>query len=76
MLKKGEQVIAKDEPVPGVVVSTVLLGIDHSFGEAVPILFETMIFGGDHDDYQRRYHTRAEAEAGHQEAVALARGSP
>jgi hypothetical protein len=28
-----------------------------------------MIFGGEHDQYQRRYATRAEAEAGHAEAV-------
>lgn len=57
-------------------VSTVFLGIDHHFGRAtlehVPVLFETMIFGGPHDEYQERYETWDEAEAGHARAVALA----
>lgn len=56
----------------GVRVSTVFLGIDQSFGGKTPILFETMIFGGKHDEYQERYATWAEAEVGHQEAVKLA----
>ena len=50
----------------GMTVSTVFLSIDHNYGGGgQPILYETMIFGGDHSDYQRRYHTWAEAEAGH-----------
>lgn len=57
-------------------VSTVFLGLDHSFSclgpemERIPILFETMVFGGPLDEYQERYATRAEAEAGHAAAVA------
>lgn len=53
-------------------ISTVFLGIDHScFGP--PQLFETMIFGLSADEeYMRRYATRAEAEAGHAEAVRYA----
>lgn len=42
-------------------VSTVFLGLDHSFGsfgECKPVLFETMIFGGEHDQYQEG-HKRA-----------------
>ena len=54
-------------------VSTVFLGIDHSFDGGVPILFGTMIFGGEHDEYQERYATWEEAEVGHQRAVKLAR---
>lgn len=53
-------------------VSTVFLGLDHSFGHGPPLLFETMIFGGPHDQYQERYPTRDEAVAGHQRAVELA----
>ena len=58
-------------------VSTVFLGIDHEFRPNGPgVWYETMIFGGDrHDGYQRRYRTRAEAEAGHEAAVRLVRGS-
>jgi hypothetical protein len=53
-------------------VSTVFLGLDHSFGGGTPMLFETMIFGGEHDQYQERYATWEEAEAGHSQAVKLA----
>ena len=35
-----------------VLISTVFLGIDHSFGGGTPILFETMIFGGKYNEYQ------------------------
>lgn len=52
-------------------VSTVFLGLDHSFGNGKPLLFETMIFGGDHDEYQERYSTWDEAEAGHRKACEL-----
>lgn len=53
-------------------ISTVFLGIDYSFGFGDPLLFETMIFGPDGDEYQERYCTYEEAEAGHKEAVELA----
>jgi len=53
-------------------VSSVFLGIDHSFGSGPPLIFETMIFGGRHDQYQARYSTRLEAERGHAAAVKLA----
>lgn len=55
-------------------VSTVFLGIDHSFFSGPPVLFETMIFGGENDQYQERYHTLEEAMVGHEKAVALAKG--
>jgi hypothetical protein len=54
-------------------VSTVFLTIDHNWAGGPPILFETMIFGGPHDESQWRYHTRAEAEAGHARVVAALR---
>jgi hypothetical protein len=47
-------------------ISTVFLGIDHSHGGSVPILFETMVFGGEFDQYQERYSTIEEAIEGHQ----------
>lgn len=52
-------------------VSTVFLGLDYGFGSAVPVLFETMIFGGRHNHWTTRYATREEALAGHNRAVAL-----
>ncbi len=55
-------------------ISTVFLGLDHSFSlkkKVKPILFETMIFGGDYNSYQRRYSTWKQAEAGHKAALKL-----
>ena len=52
-------------------VSTVFLGINHNFGGGKPLLFETMIFGGTHDEYQERYTTLEESMRGHEHAVAL-----
>lgn len=48
-------------------VSTVWLGIDHSFDDGSPLIFETMVFGGrDWGDLDcARYSTFAEAYAGH-----------
>ena len=67
---KGDKIIGKDQ-FNGVSVSTVFLGMDHSFGGGTPVLFETMIFGGEHDQYQERYCTWDEAEKGHQIACDL-----
>jgi hypothetical protein len=49
----------------GIKVSTVFLGIDHSFGDGPPLLFETMIFGGEDDQTCWRFSTWEEAEAHH-----------
>ena len=66
--------VAYTELANDVRISTVFLGLDHSFGNGKPLLFETMIFGGEHDDYCERYSTWGEAEVGHLEAIKLARG--
>jgi len=51
-------------------VSTVFLGMDHSFGGSTPILFETMVFGSKkYEGYEKRYSTWHEAEIGHQTAI-------
>lgn len=69
--ENGKQRIVAKTKVGDVSVSTVFLGIDHSFDGGRPLLFETMIFGGEHDQYQDRYSTYEEAEEGHKKAVAL-----
>ncbi len=66
--------VAQTELPNGVRVSTVFLGLDHNFGGGEPILFETMIFGGEHDGCQERYFTWEEAEVGHKQALAKAEG--
>lgn len=57
--------------VDEVLVSTVFLGIDHAFNGGEPVLFETMIFGGIHDQYQMRYTSLLLAEQGHVLAVCM-----
>lgn len=59
--------------VGGTRISTVFLGLDHSFGNGPPLLFETMIFGPEDSDYQTRCSTWAEAERQHAEAVEIAK---
>lgn len=62
--------------IDNIKISTVFLGWDHSFmEESTPILFETMIFGGEYDEFQRRYTTYNEALQGHTEAVEMVKQS-
>lgn len=49
----------------GVRISTVFLGLDHSWDDGPPVLFESMVFGGPLDGEMRRYTSRADADAGH-----------
>lgn len=51
-----------------VCVSTVFIGLDHSFGEGPPLLFETMVFGP-YGDQTHRYSTWEEAEVGHKKVT-------
>lgn len=63
------------EYVGGQLVSTVFLSLDHSFGAVgPPLLYETMILGGEHDGYQTRCATRDEALKMHAKALQVARG--
>jgi len=64
--------VARDE-IGEVAISTVLLGLDHSYGIGPPLIFETMIFGAELDQEQWRYATKAEALEGHARAVELVR---
>jgi hypothetical protein len=74
-IENPENKIVKQTMVGDVKVSTVFLGLDHNFGGGgKPILFESMIFGGPHDQDQHRYHTWDEAERGHEELVAKVKG--
>lgn len=68
------RVVASTE-VGDATVSTVWLGLDHGMGRGPgPVIFETMVFGGEHDLETWRYTTLADAEAGHDEVVALLKG--
>lgn len=65
--------VAKDK-IKSVRISTVFLGLDHCYTNGQPILFETMVFGGKHDQWQDRYSTWEEAEIGHKKAVQMVKG--
>ena len=66
----GEWRVGEDE-IGEVSVSTVWLGLDHSFGNGPPLIFETMIFGGEHDGEEWRYSTKEQALLGHAAALEL-----
>jgi hypothetical protein len=64
----------RDDLPNGVSISTVFIGIDHNpWDRGPPVLWETKIFGGPHDQYQKRYTSSADAFKGHDAAVALAK---
>jgi hypothetical protein len=61
-------------------VSTVFLGIDHQWGDGLPLLWETMVFDDSRAGMDKRldvdchrYSSRADALAGHQTTVQLVR---
>lgn len=63
-----------DTQVDDIRISTVFLGLDHSFVDnAVPILFETMLFGGPIDQDCNRYEDIESAESGHETAISCAK---
>lgn len=65
----ADRTVAKTTLPDGTLISTVFLGIDHSFGVGkVPIIFETMVFASGenrNDNDCERYATWEQAEAGH-----------
>lgn len=72
-LETADRRVARTVVYADVTVSTVFLGLDHQYGNGPPLLFETMIFGGPHDQEQDRYATWEDAERGHETMVGLAR---
>ena len=68
----AERQVAQDT-IGDVRVSTVFIGLDHSFGSGPPLLWESMIFGGPLDGHMDRYTSRAAAIDGHQAMVAEVR---
>jgi hypothetical protein len=64
-----------DTAIGDVRVSTIFLGLDHAHGYGPPMLFETMIFGGQYNDYYERCSTWEQAEAQHAAAISLVRST-
>lgn len=67
---KDNRILQQDH-IGGIFISTIFLGLDHSFGVGPPILWETMIFRGKDVQWMRRYRTRAQAVRGHKKAVKM-----
>lgn len=65
----------KQEFVNKIYISTVFLGLDHSYGGTIPLLWETMIFEGTFDGYQERYTSYEEALTGHEFAVQMVKNN-
>jgi hypothetical protein len=55
-----------------ITVSTIFIGLYYGDSDESPPIFETMIFGGEHDQYQVRTSSWAEAEAAHLKACRMA----
>ena len=68
-----KRIVKQENLTKKIRVSTVFLGLDHAWNGATPLLWETMIFGGKHDDYQERYTSYEDAVEGHKRAVKLAK---
>ena len=72
---KHDRKIERDT-VDGVNISTVFMGIDHSFcDKGPPLLFETMVFGGKYDQNCIRTSTLKEAKQCHSDAVEFIKNS-
>jgi hypothetical protein len=57
-------------------ISTIFLGMNHNFlSNGPPLLFETMIFGGEFDSCQWRYATIKQARRGHRRCVRMVKES-
>lgn len=58
----------------GVQVSTVFLGLDHQFNDGPPLLFETLVFDGDHDGWCERSSTWDQAVETHKQVCRMVWG--
>jgi hypothetical protein len=65
----ADRQVALDVFAQGHRVSTVFLGLNHSFGSGPPVLWETMVFNDYGDIACERYTSREDALAGHQRAI-------
>ena len=69
MKSVANRLVARTE-FDDIAVSTVFVGLDHRYhGNGPPLVFETMIFGGELDMRTWRYSSWDDAEAGHAAAV-------
>jgi hypothetical protein len=63
------KIIEQTQITEEVRVSTVWLGLNHNWFPGELRIFETMVFGGEHDLWQARYATEEAAREGHADTV-------
>ena len=70
--KNGARAVAKTS-IGDITISTIFLAIDHSFvdKEGLPLLYETMVFGGNRDGDQERSATKGQALQDHIDMIKL-----
>jgi len=72
--EKGDKRVG-ETMIGDVRVSTVFLGLDHNFGDGPPLLFETMVFGGELDQEMDRCSTWAESVIMHDNMCKRVKGN-
>jgi hypothetical protein len=68
----ARDVIGPDEPLdpaPLIIVSTFWLGLNHDWRSGEPLIYETIIVGGEHDASGMWYATERQAREGHRRVV-------
>lgn len=72
-LQMGSRVAETE--MDGIRISTAFLALNHQWDpDGTPLLFESMIFGGEHDKMQTRYSTWEDAVRGHESLATLVFG--
>lgn len=70
-MNHNNRVIKHTNLPDGICVTTMFLGIDNGWSNDQPILFETLIFGGEHNDFCERYSDYEMALSGHERAIEM-----
>lgn len=73
-METADRIVAKDK-VEETTVLTVFLGINQNWGGGDPILFQTMIFGGEFNKFQEQHTSYEEALKGHKRALKKVKGN-
>lgn len=75
-MQNADDRVVKLEEVGTYSISTVFLGLDHSFGGPTPVLWETMVFGEGEmsGEMNRCAGSREQAEAMHHQMVERVKG--
>ena len=71
---RNARALKRTEISANVYVSTVFLSIVHGYSGNLPVLWETLIFGGPHDGDGEQYTSRDAAATGHELWVLVAKG--